>query len=100
MRVLFYLILRYISFQIVDKLKHPVIVSVTGNLLMAVTFLFIGPVPFLNVQPSVGLIYGMISLAGIAYGVVVVSTFARSQGAAIRLGYTDDLPTYLLISGL
>ena len=85
--------------QVVDKLKYPVIVSVTGNLLMAVALLFIGPVPFINIAPSVGLIYGMLTLAGMAYGVIIVSTFARSQGAAIRLGFSNDLPTYLLISG-
>merc|ERR1711973_24854 len=56
--------------------------------------------PVISIEPSVGLIYGMITMGGIAYGLVLVSTFARAQGSAIRLGYTDDLPTYLLISGL
>ena len=86
-------------FQVTDKIKYPVIVSVTGNIAMAFALLFIAPVPVINIEPSVGLIYGMITMGGIAYGLVLVSTFARAQGSAIRLGYTDDLPTYLLISG-
>ena len=87
------------NFQVTDKIKYPVIVSVTGNIAMAFALLFIAPVPVINIEPSVGLIYGMITMGGIAYGLVLVSTFARAQGSAIRLGYTDDLPTYLLISG-
>ena len=73
--------------------------SLIGNILMAITYLFIGPVPFLNIQPSVELIYVMISFGGAAYSIVIVSTLARSQGAAKRIGYTDDVPTYQLISG-
>ena len=87
------------NFQVTDKIKYPVIVSVTGNIAMAFALLFIAPEPVINIEPSVGLIYGMITMGGIAYGLVLVSTFARAQGSAIRLGYTDDLPTYLLISG-
>ena len=73
--------------------------SVIGNIFMAITYLFIGPVPFLDIQPSVELIYVMISFGGTAYSIVIVSTLARSQGAAKRIGYTDDVPTYQLISG-
>ena len=73
--------------------------SVIGNIFMAITYLFIGPVPFLDIQPSVELIYVMISFGGTAYSIVIVSTLARSQGAAKRIGYTDDVPTTQLISG-
>jgi len=34
-----------------------------------------------------------------AYGMIVVSTFNRSQKAAIRKGFHDDIDTYLIISG-
>ena len=30
---------------------------------------------------------------------VMVSTFGRAQGAALRKGFKDDIDTYLLISG-
>ena len=66
---------------------------------MFITYLLIGPVPFLNMQPNVELINVMISFGGFAYSIVSVSTLVRSQEAAKRLGYTDDVPTYQLISG-
>ena len=66
---------------------------------MVGTFLLIGPVPFINTAPSVSLIYGMMSLAGIGYGCIVASTFARSHGAAVRLGFVDNLATNLFIFG-
>ena len=50
-------------------------------------------------QPNVELINVMISFGGFAYSIVSVSTLVRSQEAAKRLGYTDDVPTYQLISG-
>ena len=75
------------------------IVSVIGNILMVITYLFIGPVPFLNIQPSVELIYVIISIGGTAYSIVIVSTLARSQGAAKRIGYIDNVLTTQLISG-
>ena len=67
---------------------------------MATVFLLMGPAPFLKMKPSVELIYGMLSLEGFAYGIVIVSTFARCHAAAITLGLPDTMPTYLLISGM
>ena len=61
-------------------------------------FLMLAPLPFMNISPNAGLVYGSITLIGIGSGLVQVTTVVRSQGAAIRLGF-DDLPTYLLISG-
>ena len=40
-----------------------------------------------------------VALAGIGIGMVMVSTFGRSQSAAIIIGYNDDIDTYLSISG-
>ena len=62
-------------------------------------FLMLAPLPFMNISPNAGLIYGSITLIGIGSGLVQVTTVVRSHGAAIRLGFDDDLPTYLLISG-
>jgi hypothetical protein len=35
-------------FQICDRIKYPTVVSILGNMLMAVAFLLVGPVPFIN----------------------------------------------------
>ena len=37
-------------------MKYPTTVSIVGNTFMAVAFLIMGPVPFINLEPSVPLI--------------------------------------------
>jgi len=84
---------------------------------MALCAFFIGPAPFLTIGPSVGLIQGCMAICGLvvhhfknvfalekglilqAYGMIVVSSFNRSQKAAIRKGFHDDVDTYHIISG-
>ena len=74
-------------------------VSILGNILLTVAFLLIGPAPFLtNLLPSTSLIQGSAAILGAGYAMVMVSTFGRSQSAAIRHGYNDDLDTYMFIS--
>ena len=74
-------------------------VSILGNILLTVAFLLIGPAPFLtNLLPSTGLIQGSAAILGTGYAMVMVSTLGRSQSAAIRLGYNEDLDTYMFIS--
>jgi hypothetical protein len=68
-------------------------------MLMATAFLLIGPVPFLPLTPTVPLIQASMAICGLGYGMVLVSTFGRSQRAAIRKGFNDDMDTYLIISG-
>ena len=86
-------------FQICDRIKYPTIVSILGNILLTVAFLLIGPVPFLtNILPTTSLIQGSAAILGAGYAMVMVSTFGRSQSAAIRNGYNDDLDTYMFIS--
>ena len=83
-------------------MKHPsvsTLVSICGNVMMAVTFLLIGPVPFLGFEATVGSIIAMEGLVGIGFGMVAVSTFTRSQRAARQLKCGDDISTYMMISG-
>ena len=88
-----------IPFQVCDKIRYLTIVSIIGNIFMATAFILIGPVPFIPLEPSVPLIQGVMAMFGLGYGMVMVSTFGRSQRAAIRKGYNDDMDTYLIISG-
>ena len=85
--------------QLCDKISYPSVVSVIGNASMALAFILIGPLPSLALQPSFGLITGSVVLVGFGYANVMVSTFSRAQGAAIRSGFERDIDTYLLISG-
>ena len=40
------------------------------------------------------------AIVGFGYALVMVSTFGRAQGAALRKGFKDDIDTYLLIAGI
>ena len=66
---------------------------------MAVAYLFIGPVTFIDMPLTVPVIYGMTTLAGSGLGFVVVSSFSRSHSAVVSQGFKDDFQTYLLMSG-
>ena len=73
--------------------------SIVGNMGMALAFLFIGHMPSLNVGTPFQGVLGMVSLIGLGYGLVMVSSFGRSHLAAMNLGFKDDISTYLMISG-
>ena len=90
----------YYIFQFCDKTKYPTFMSLIGNMVMAAAFLFVGPAPFFNVKTSTGLIKGMLALAGFGYAFVVVSTFTRAESGALKKGFSDDIQTYLMISGI
>ena len=67
--------------------------------MMATGFLLVGPVNFMPFQTSISVIQGSMAIIGLGYGLIVVSTFGRSHRAAIRNGYSNDMDTYLIISG-
>ena len=66
---------------------------------MIITCLLLGPAPFLNIKTNVGLIEGIAGLGGVGYALVMVSTFSRAQSEVIGKGFSDDIETYLMISG-
>ena len=67
---------------------------------MLFTFTFLGPAPFLNISTSVALIDGILALGGVGYAFVMVSTFSRAQSEVLKKGFSDDIETYLMISGI
>ncbi len=87
------------NFQVCDKIKHPLVVSMVGNVIMIAAFVFVGPLPFVPLEPSVALIQSMMAVFGIGFAPVKVSSFVRSQKAAIQNGFNDDAETYSLITG-
>jgi hypothetical protein len=70
-----------------------------GNVVMIAAFVFVGPLPFVPLEPSVALIQSMMAVLGIGFAPVEVSSFVRSQKAAIQNGFNDDAETYSLITG-
>lgn len=41
----------------------------------------------------------MMALAGFAYSALVCSSFSRAQKRVIEMGFSDDINTYVMISG-
>ena len=66
---------------------------------MAIAFLFLGPVPFIPFETHLSIIQGMTVLVGFGYALVAVPSFGRAQSAALSLGYSEDLNTYIMITG-
>ena len=90
-----------------------------------ITFTFVGPVSFVPIAPSEHLIQvmpmrlmdnpdrqpdiwlelpiitiqAMMALAGFAYSALVCSSFSRAQKRVIEMGFSDDINTYVMISG-
>ena len=89
----------YKSLQVIDKIKYPWVVSVTGKALCAFGYLLVAPIPFMKINPTTELCYFGMSLAGVGPSLLLVTTAVRSQRAAISKGYQNGLSTYLLISG-
>ena len=86
--------------QICDKISSGTLISIIGNIVMVFTFTFLGPAPFLNISTSVALIDGILVLGGVGYAFVMVSTFSRAQSEVLKKGFSDDIETYLMISGI
>ena len=89
----------YLVLKICDKLRYPTIVSICGNGAMVIAFLYLGPVPFIHLETSLSVIMAMVALVGFGFALVMVSSFGRTQRAALTLCYANDINTSIMISG-
>ena len=89
----------FAHFQICDSTKYPTWVSIIGQSSMAVAYILIGPVTFVQLSLTVPVIYCMSTLAGLGMGLVTVSSFSRLKSAILHQGFEDNINTYLLMSG-
>ena len=84
----------------VDKTDHAIILSIAGNIVMGIAFVFLGPAPYLTgLEPNVNLIFGMVALIGLGYALIAVSTFARALKESVKRGYSASIGTFVVISG-
>ena len=80
-------------------MRYPTIVSICGNGAMVIAFLYLGPVPFIHLETSLSVIMAMVALVGFGFALVMVSSFGRTQRAALTLCYANDINTSIMISG-
>ena len=55
--IVFFCLLYFL--KVCDKIPYPIFVSIFGNTCMAIAFTFIGPLPFINIAPTVSSIQVM-----------------------------------------
>ena len=66
---------------------------------MTIALYVFGYVTFLPVERRLPIIQGMIGLDGFGNALVMVSSFGRAQSSALKLGYANDINTFIIISG-
>ncbi len=53
-------------------MSRPVLLSTVGNIMVATCFAFLGPLPFLPIEPSVPLIEGCVAMTGLGNALIIV----------------------------
>ena len=83
-------------------MKYPVWLSILGNSLLITSFTFLGPAPSLqnSIRPSLGYMYGIITIFGVGYSLIIITTFSRALKAMTALGYdTEETNTQMVATG-
>ncbi|KAK7065899.1 hypothetical protein SK128_024985, partial [Halocaridina rubra] len=83
-----------------DKWLSPRSVTAFGAFAVIISFIFVGPMPFLNLQTTLPVCITALIIHGIGIGAQLVSTFTGAHRDAIANGFPDDLSTYGLVSGI
>ena len=89
----------FVLFQLCDKMNYPTVISLLGNLEIAILFTFVGPLPFVPFVPSPTAVQMIFGTIGVGMSAISVSVFSRSLLASQRNGYAQDIQIYLVVSG-
>ena len=85
--------------QVCDKVAYPAWVALLGNICSIIAFTFLAPLPFVPTNTAISVMNICTAVQGIGVALTNVSAFTRAQMAAQRLGFNQDLKTYIMISG-
>lgn len=83
-----------------DRHFTPRVITALGGVVVVASFVFVGPMPFLNLNTTLGLCIGALIFHGVGFGAELVSTFAGAHRDVVENGFPDDLSTYGLVSGI
>jgi len=86
--------------KLCDKGMSPKLIILLGSLVVIVSFLLIGPAPFLPLDETLGLCIAALVIHGIGFGAQLVATFSGAHMDVIASGMPDNLATYGLVSGM
>lgn len=83
-----------------DKRLAPRVVTTFGAVVVVISFMFVGPMPFLALETTLPLCITSLVIHGVGFGAELVSTFAGAHRDVLANGFPDDLNTYGLVSGI
>jgi len=83
-----------------DHRLSPQIVTLGGTVFMMMSFLLLGPAPFLPIPYTLPLVVIACILFGIGKGTQMVSTFSGVCQEAVKAGFPNNMAMHGLISGL
>jgi len=83
-----------------DKIKSPKLLVFIGAILVSVSFLLLGPAPFIPLETTIPLSVLALIFLGVGCSAELVATFGGSLAAAHEAGFPQDLSTCGLISGI
>ena len=83
-----------------DKHLDARTVTTIGAAFEAISFLFIGPAPFLPFATNFIVCIASLVVHGIGFAAILVSGFSLAHSEAVTRGFPDNLNTYALISSL
>ncbi len=87
--------------MVCDKLAPPSKVNQLGATAILISFLLLGPAPFLPFATNLPVCIAALVIHGWGIGAVLVSSFAAAHcGAIEKGGFPDDIGTYGMVSGL
>ena len=87
--------------SICDRFRSsPLIINFLGVTATTIAFSFLGPAPFFGLPTLLPVCVAALVLHGFGNGSVLVSSFVISHAEAITSGFSDNINTYGLVSGL
>ncbi|XP_072499481.1 MFS-type transporter SLC18B1 isoform X6 [Notamacropus eugenii] len=73
---------------------------VSGNIITAVCYMLLGPVPILHIESQLWLLVLVLVVNGISAGMSIIPTFPEVLSCAYENGFEEELSTLGLVSGL
>ena len=96
-----YALTGFIFGSICDRfLSSPMPINFLGISFITLAFFFLGPAPFLGLPTLMPVCVAALILHGCGLGAVFVSSFCISHTEAIASGFSNNINTYGLVSGL
>ncbi|GBL78647.1 MFS-type transporter SLC18B1 [Araneus ventricosus] len=86
--------------KICDIGANPLLINVTGSILVCIGLLFIGPVPFFQFNATVWTVVGSLVVIGFGLSAKLVSSFVGALQNTVLRGFPDNLATYGMVSAL